>query len=150
MTGRVRRPGLVRLPPGSRVWDAVVAAGGPAPGARLDRLNLARRAADGEQIAVPGPGDPVPPAGAGAGGGAGGGVGGGAGGAGGGDAGAPVDLNSATAEQLDGLPGVGPVLASRVLAWRGQHGRFSRVEELREVTGIGEKLFAQLRARVRV
>jgi competence protein ComEA len=139
VTGRVRRAGLVRLQAGARVWDAILAAGGPSPGAHLDRLNLARRVTDGEQVAVPGPGDPAvaaPPSGAGT----------------GPDGAAPavVDLNAATPEQLDTLPGVGPVLASRIVAWRTEHGRFSRVEELGEVAGIGDKLFAQLRQRVRV
>jgi competence protein ComEA len=146
VSGRVRRAGLVRLAAGSRVWDAVVAAGGPAASARLDRLNLARRLTDGEQVFVPGPNDPVPlqlPVAAGA----------GAPGASAADPGvpaAPVDLNTATAQQLDSLPGVGPVLAQRILAWRAQHGRFSRAEELGEVPGIGDKLFAQLRPRVQV
>jgi len=145
VVGRVRRPGLVRLTPGSRVFDAVTAAGGPSSGARLDRLNLARPVGDGEQILVPGPGDPVPAVAAG-----------GAGAAAGvapGSAGppsTPIDLNTATASDLDALPGVGPVLAGRIVAWRAQHGRFSRVAELGEVAGIGDKLLAQLTPMVAV
>lgn len=146
VTGRVRRPGLVRLPPGSRVWDAVTAAGGAGSGARLDRINLARPLADGEQVLVPGPNDPLPattappvtpsPGGSG-------------GRPGAAESGAKVDLNSATQAELDALPGVGPVLAGRILAWRTEHGRFSRVEELGEVSGIGDKLLAQLTPLVR-
>jgi len=144
VVGRVRRPGLVRLAPGSRVWDAVLAAGGAVPGSRLDRVNLARPVVDGEQVRVPGADDPVPPepppaAGPGA-----AATAGSTGGA------AVIDLNAATAEQLDALPGVGPVLAARILQWRAGHGRFSRVEELGEVDGIGPKLFSHLRPRVRV
>jgi competence protein ComEA len=141
--GKVRRPGLVRLAAGCRVSDAVTAAGGPAPQARLDRLNLARLLGDGEQIMVPGPNDPMPSNGALA-----------------ADVGSPsgaapganglVDLNTATTSSLDALPGVGPVLAGRILAWRTQHGRFSRVAELGEVPGIGDKLLAQLTPLVRV
>lgn len=149
--GRVRRPGLVRLPVGSRVWDAVVAAGGGDPGARLDRLNLARPLGDGEQVTVPGATDPVPipapPAAAASGRGSNRGSGGGVPA---GSSAAPVDLNTATAADLDGLPGVGPVLADRILAWRTQHSRFSRVEELGEVPGIGDKLLARLTPLVRV
>jgi competence protein ComEA len=141
VAGRVQHPGLVRLPPGSRVWDAVVAAGGSTSLARLDRLNLARPLTDGEQVLVPGADDPLPPVAAGS-------VGG-TSLAGSGSA-AVIDLNTATETQLDGLPGVGPVLAGRIVTWRTAHGRFSRVEELSEVTGIGEKLFAQLRPLVRV
>lgn len=157
--GRVRRPGLVRLPPGSRVSDAVTAAGGPAAGARLDRLNLARLLGDGEQILVPGPTDPVPPVAAATGlagpyGPAGSGPAAagaaGASGAAGGVRGTPVDLNAATVGDLDALPGVGPVLAGRILAWRSQHGRFSRVAELGEVPGIGDTLLARLTPLVRV
>ncbi|MDQ1288669.1 MAG: competence protein ComEA [Actinomycetota bacterium] len=144
VAGRVRRPGLVRLPSGSRVWDAVTAAGGVGSGARLDQLNLARPLTDGEQVRVPGPGDPlpvqqppsavpgVPVPGVS--------VGSGVASPGGGR----VDLNRATQVDLDALPGVGPVLAGRILAWRDAHGRFSRVEELGEVTGIGDKLLARL------
>jgi competence protein ComEA len=138
--GRVRRPGLVRLPAGSRVADAVRSAGGAAPGAVLARLNLARVLADGEQLLVPGPGDPEPSGPAGP-------V---PGGAPAGAPGTPVDLNTATQEGLDALPGVGPVLAGRILAWRTQHGRFSTVDELGEVPGIGPKALERLRPLVRV
>ena len=141
VVGRVKRPGLVRLPDGSRVADAVSAAGGVTSGAALFKVNLARRLSDGEQVVIPGPNDPVPLTGAGNGG-AGGTVGSGGGG--------PVDLNSATEQQLDSLPGIGPVTAGRVVAWRSQHGRFTRVDELGEVPGIGPKLLAQLKPLVRV
>jgi competence protein ComEA len=149
VSGHVRRPGLVRLPAGSRVWDAVAAAGGPARGARLDRLNLARPLVDGEKLTVPDADDPLtvapgPAEAASA-------VPGGArAGPGGETSGAVIDLNGATLADLDTLPGVGPVLAGRIMAWRTQHGRFTRVEELGEVTGIGDKLLAQLTPLVRV
>jgi competence protein ComEA len=149
--GRVRRPGLQRLPPGARVADAVRGAGGTTSGAVLTALNLARLLADGEQVVVPGPGDPVP-AGVGGGGGPGGAAsGGGSGGPGGtGAAGSPLDLNTATEAGLDELPGVGPVLAGRIIAWRSQHGRFTSVDELAEVPGIGPKVLERLRPLVRV
>ncbi len=142
VVGRVRRPGLVTLAAGARVADAVAAAGGVTAGAALQRINLARFLADGEQLLVPGPGDPLP---------AGGSVGSGAG-AGTGDAGStpPVDLNTATEAQLDELPGVGPVTAARIIAWRREHQRFTRVEELGEVDGIGAKMLERLRPLVRV
>jgi competence protein ComEA len=144
--GRVRRPGLQRLPPGARVADAVRGAGGTTSGAVLTALNLARLLADGEQVVVPGPGDPVP---AGGGGGPGGAAsGGGTGGTG--AAGSPLDLNTATEAGLDELPGVGPVLAGRIVAWRTQHGRFTSVDELAEVPGIGPKALERLRPLVRV
>jgi competence protein ComEA len=139
VAGKVRRPGLVRVPDGARVADVVASAGGPLPRADLTALNLARRVADGEQILV---GLPQPADGA-----AGGSPAGPATGA------APagkIDLNRATLEQLDTLPGVGPVTAQRILDWRTQHGRFSAVEQLREVEGIGERRFSQLRTQVTV
>jgi competence protein ComEA len=137
--GRVRRPGLVRLAAGSRVADAVRSAGGAAPGAVLARLNLARLLTDGEQLLVPGPGDSVPPAAPST-----------APGAGTGSPASPLDLNAATQEALDALPGVGPVLAGRIMAWRAAHGRFTSVDELGEVPGIGPKALERLRPLVRV
>jgi competence protein ComEA len=135
VAGKVRHPGLVRLPDGSRVADAIAKAGGPLRGADLTMLNLARRVTDGEQILV---GLPQPPPGPGAA------PGGAASPAGGGK----VDLNRATLEQLDALPGIGPVTAQRILDWRAKHGRFASVDQLREVEGIGERRFGQLRMQV--
>ncbi len=143
VSGKVRRPGIQRLPAGSRVADALRAAGGVRPGANTDGLNRARLLADGEQVLV---GTPAPVAGAGVSGGA-------AAGAGGAAAGsaptAPVSLNTATADQLDTLPGVGPVLAQHIIDYRTQHGGFRSVDELREVNGIGDRRFADLRNLVR-
>lgn len=133
VAGRVRRPGLVRLPAGARVDDAIRAAGGATGG--LGLLNLARRLVDGEQVLVGVASGGAPGAG-------------GTSGPGGG--GSLLDLNAATAEQLDGLPGIGPVLAQRIVDWRTEHGRFAGVEQLREVPGIGESKFRQLRAKVTV
>lgn len=149
VVGQVRRPGVVRLPPGSRVLDAIKAAGGATSSADLNHLNLARPAADGEQILVPKPGESIPGGGAP---GAGGGLPGSAvqGSPGAGSAGGLVDLNTADATALDSLPGVGPVIAQRILDWRTQHGRFSSVDELGEVSGIGDKLLAQIGPKVRV
>ena len=141
VVGQVRRPGVVRLPVGSRVLDAVQAAGGETSEADLSYINLARLVADGEQIVVPKPGESIPAPGA---------PGTGQGSSGMGSAGSLIDLNSADASALDTLPGVGPVLAQRILDWRAQHGRFSSVDELGEVTGIGDKLLAQIRPKVTV
>ncbi|MCU1537806.1 MAG: competence protein ComEA helix-hairpin-helix repeat protein [Humibacillus sp.] len=150
VVGQVVRPGLVRLPVGSRVADAVTAAGGARSGADLSALNLARLLVDGEQLHVPRPGELVTPAPGSAGppGATGGSAGGATSGGGGGVAAAPVSLNSADLSALDSLPGVGPVLAQRILDWRTEHGRFTSVDELGEVSGIGDKLLAQLRPRV--
>jgi competence protein ComEA len=138
VAGKVRRPGLYRLPPGSRIDDAVHAAGGALPGVDLTPLNLAAKVTDGQQIAVgrPGAGPNV-------------GAEGTAGAAGSGPA-ALVDLNSATLEQLETLPGVGPVLGQHILDWRTAHGQFATVEQLRDVSGIGDVKFAALRSRVTV
>ncbi|MFB7080559.1 helix-hairpin-helix domain-containing protein [Streptomyces sp. NPDC056308] len=135
VSGKVRKPGVLRLPSGSRVADALRAAGGARPGADLAGLNRARVLMDGEQIVV---GVPPGPAGTG-------GAGGVAPGAGSGPVAGPVSLNQATVEQLDTLPGVGPVLAQHIIDYRTQHGGFRSVDELREVNGIGDRRFADLR-----
>ncbi len=145
VAGAVRTPGIVSLPPGARVLDAVAAAGGLTEGADPAGVNLARPVVDGEQLVVPKVGEAPAPAAAGGGGGAGGASAGSAGGAG-----AVVDLNTATLADLDGLPRIGPALAQRILDWREAHGRFASVDQLREVTGIGDKIFADLKDRVRV
>ena len=134
--GEVRRPGLVRLPRGSRVADALRSAGGAKPGASTANVNLARLVVDGEQIVVGAVSTQ--------------GQLGSTGGGGGADPSATVDLNAATVEQLDALPGVGPVLAQRIVDWRTAHGRFSDVAQLREVDGIGERKYGDLAKRVRV
>ncbi|MEV7378352.1 ComEA family DNA-binding protein [Streptomyces lydicus] len=143
VVGKVRHPGIHRMPQGARVIDALQAAGGVLQGASTRGLNRARLLTDGEQIVV---GEAGASAGAGGGGGAGPGTvgGGGAPGAGGGPAG-PVSLSTATEQQLDALPGVGPVLARHIIEFRTQHGGFTSVEQLRQVTGIGDRRFADLR-----
>jgi len=133
--GTVRRPGVVTLPGGSRVRDALAAAGGLLPGASTTSVNLAEPLSDGEQIVLGGRDGPA--------------VGGRGSGAAAG-AGGRVNLNSATESDLEGLPGVGPVTAQRILEFRRAHGRFSSVDELREVPGIGPAKFTTLRPRVRV
>ena len=123
VVGRVSRPGLVTLPEGARVADAVEAAGGPLPGADVTSVNLAALLADGQQVAigVPGADPPATPAGAPA----------GTGGSG------AVDLNTAGVTELEDLPGVGPVLASRIVEHRERNGPFQAVEDLQDVPGIG-------------
>ncbi|MEU4077346.1 ComEA family DNA-binding protein [Streptomyces venezuelae] len=140
--GKVRRPGVLTLPAGSRVVDALRAAGGVKPGADLTGLNRARVLFDGEQVLVGLPGAPVGAPGGASGAGAGS-------GAGGGGPGVPLSLNTATVEQLDTLPGVGPVLARHIVDHRTERGGFRSVGELREVNGIGERRFADLRPLVR-
>lgn len=133
VAGAVRQPGVVRLPAGSRVADAIAAAGGARVDAVVDALNLAALVEDGERIVVPTATEaPVAHADAVV------------------DADGRLDLNRATADDLDGLPGIGPVLASRVIAWRDQHGPFREVGQLREVPGIGERTFQALADLVRV
>lgn len=140
---------------GDRVGDAVTAAGGASKSADVAAVNLARVLVDGEQIVVPKPGEVVPGQGAAGSGGVGAGAAtggpgqaGGSGSGGAGAAGGAVSLNSADLSALDTLPGVGPVLAQRILDWRTEHGRFTSVEELGEVSGIGDKLLAQLTPKV--
>jgi competence protein ComEA len=132
VVGAVRRPGLYQLADGSRVADALARAGGSTRKAQLELVNLAARVADGEQIVVPRRGAPVAAVAAGA-----------------SSAGAattgPVHLNTATLEQLDSLPGVGPVTAQKILDYRRQHGSFRSVDELDAVPGIGPARLAQLR-----
>jgi competence protein ComEA len=148
VVGAVRRPGVYRLRLGQRVEDAIRRAGGASGATDLQAINLAAKIADGQQVVVP------RRAAAGGGGAAAG--GGGLGGApvGGGAAGAapsaPINLNSATAEQLDTLDGVGPATAQKILEYRTQHGGFSSVEDLAQVSGIGPKKLEALKAQVTV
>ncbi len=141
VAGKVRRPGLVRLPAGARVADALQAAGGANAGADPALLNLARKVVDGELILVGVTPPPGAPAAAGP----------AAGPAGAAPApGAPVNLNTATLADLDTLPGVGPVLAQRILDHREQHGGFASVGDLRKVDGIGSSRYEQLKDLVTV
>lgn len=149
VVGLVHKPGLVTLPGGARIADALTAAGGALDGADLIGLNMARRLADGEQILVGvtaplgtrssgasavGPANAAPAAH----------------GAAGAAVKGVVDLNVATADQLDALPGVGPVMAAAIVAWRDKNGRFTAVEQLGEVDGIGPVRLEKLRELVRV
>lgn len=127
VAGQVIAPGIVDLPAGSRVHEAIAAAGGASAEADLDAVNLARVLVDGEQVYVPQPGEAVPVAARGS------------------AAVGLVDLNAADLADLDALPGIGPVLAQRILDWRSEHGRFTSVEELGEVSGIGPTLLAKIR-----
>jgi len=137
VAGKVRRPGIAVLPAGSRVVDALEAAGGARPGVDLSTLNLARPLVDGEQVLV---GVPAPVGVLGA------------------EAPAPVDpsvgplvnLNTATAGELETLPDVGPVTAEAILAWRSEHGGFTAVDELLEVDGIGDATLATIAPHVTV
>lgn len=133
VTGAVGQPGLVVLAAGSRVADAVAGAGGARPDADLGALNLAREVADGERVAVPSISRPDPP---------------------GPDQAAEhdgavlpdgrIDLNAATAADLEQLPGIGPVLAARIVQHRDEHGPFAAAGDLRAVPGIGEQTFQRL------
>jgi len=137
--GAVTRPGLYTLADGARVVDAIGAAGGMTDDADQSGVNLARQLSDGEQLIVPRVGDPaaVPAAGDGA---------------SGGSAlpGGKVNLNTATDEQLETLPRVGPAMAAKIIAWRTENGRFTSVDDLMNVSGIGEKTFDGLKDQVTV
>ncbi|WP_246080452.1 ComEA family DNA-binding protein [Nonomuraea mesophila] len=133
VAGKIRKPGVYLLPAGARVTDAVTAAGGVSRKASLDSLNLARRLVDGEQIVVGAPpgtmaqASPIT-----------------------GPAGGVIDLNTATPDQLEELPGVGEVLAARIAEFRTTHGAFTSVDQLREVSGIGPRKFDEIKPKVRV
>jgi competence protein ComEA len=159
VAGAVARPGVVELPAGSRLHEALTAAGGPTAAADPDRLNLAAVLEDGQKILVPERGQPeaadggaASPADSGSGdeGNAGTGSTGNTGAQGGGSGGSKINLNTAGVEELGTLPRVGPVLAQRIVDWRKQHGRFQKVDELDAVEGIGPKLLEALRPLVRV
>ncbi len=154
VSGAVASPGVVRLPPGARVDDALRAAGGATGEAELASVNLARPVVDGEQIHVPVPGEEppavaapapaadAPPAGdAGAGDGTAG---------GGGEVGGLIDLNTASVAELDELPGVGPAIAQRIVDHREQNGPFESVDQLEEVSGIGPATLEKMRDRATV
>ena len=131
VAGAVRRPGLYRLATGSRVADALAAAGGAAARAEVAAVNLAAPLADGEQVLVPARGAVAAPAGAD-----------------GSAPTAPVDLNSATAEELDALPGVGPVTAQKIVDYRQAHGPYTSVDDLDAIPGIGPSRIENLRGLV--
>jgi competence protein ComEA len=131
VTGAVRRPGVYRMPAGSRVDDAVTRAGGAAPGAELEAINLAARLADGQQVVVP---EAVP--------------GGGAAAAGASSEEGPISLGTATAEQLEEIEGIGPVTAEDIVAFRDEHGGLSSIDQLDQVPGIGPATMESLRARL--
>ena len=141
--GAVVRPGVVELVEGARVRDAIAAAGGLTEEADPGELNLAAVVSDGAQIVI---GDRKKPRGEirGEGG------DGGAGGGGSGNGGRKLSLNGATQAEFEALPGVGPVTAGRIVAWREEHGKFTRIEELQEIDGIGPKTYAQLAPLVRL
>jgi competence protein ComEA len=134
VAGAVRHAGLYRLRSGSRIDDAIAAAGGPTAKAQLDSVNLAAPVADGEQVVVPGRGAAGAVAASSP--------------AAGSSPSAPLDLNSATLEQLEGLPGIGPVTAQKILDYRQAHGAFHSIGELEGVPGIGPAHMAQLKGLV--
>ncbi len=139
VAGKVRHPGIYRLPSGARVYAALEAAGGVRTGVSTVALNLAAPLQDGEQVVVGRAESAAPPTGVATG-----------PAAASSAAAGPVDLNTASLEQLEALPGVGPVLGQNILDWRDAHGGFSSVDQLRQVSGIGDIRLAQLRALVSI
>lgn len=129
VTGAVRDPGVYRMPAGSRVNDAVARAGGAAPRAQLEAINLAARLADGQQVVVP---ERLPGGGA----------------ATGVDGEGPISLGTATVEQLEEIEGIGPVTAEAIVGFRDEHGGLSSVEQLDQVSGIGPATMDSLRERL--
>jgi competence protein ComEA len=131
VSGQVHRPGVVELPPGSIVEQAIQAAGGALPSADLESLNLAEPLQDGQQVVVPMPGIDPPPAAP--------------------DGGAElIRINTATAGELEGLPGIGPVLAQNILKYRQAHGPFATPEDLLNVSGIGPSTLESIRELIQV
>ena len=130
VAGAVERPGVYRLPAGSRVEDAVERAGGPSAGAELEAVNRAARLADGQQVVVPERG----PAGVAF--------------AGGGDEEGPISLGTATVDQLDTIDGIGPVTAQDIVEFRDEHGGLASVDQLDQVSGIGPATMESLRTRL--
>jgi len=130
VTGAVRRPGVYRMPAGSRVDDAVARAGGAAPRAQLEAINLAARLADGQQVVVP---ERAP---------------GGAAAIGAGAEEGPISLGTATVEQLEEIEGIGPVTAGAIVEFRDEHGGLSSVDQLDQVPGIGPTTMDSLRERL--
>ena len=143
VVGAVVRPGLYEVGAGSRVADALARAGGPTPAADLNQINLAAKLADGQQLVVPEKGAPGSAASASA-----GPVAGGAPGSGSSAARQPVNLNSATVDQLNSLDGIGPKTAQKIIDYREAHGGFKSIEELLEVPGIGPAKFEQIKGQV--
>ncbi|CAN5892031.1 hypothetical protein BH23ACT12_BH23ACT12_19840 [soil metagenome] len=136
VSGQVTTPGVYTLPDGSRVQDAVAAAGGPLGESDANALNLAAVVSDGQKVTVPKPGEAVP-------------VDGGSG-AEGAMPGGKINLNLAAAAQLEELPGVGPVLAERIVSHRQTKGRFTSVRQLMEVSGFGPKKYESLKDQITV
>lgn len=139
--GAVRRPGVVELPSGSRVVDAIKSAGGVLPRADTGSLNLAQVLIDGEQVVVPREGDTAAPPGP---------VGTTSPAPGSAPAAELVSVNTATEVELETLPGIGPVLAAAIIEWRTQNGGFTSIDQLQEVSGIGPSTFADLAPLVRL
>ena len=129
VSGAVKKPDVYSLPPGSIVKDALSAAGGPAEDADLDRINLAARVNDGMQVHFPRKGEPAAAPGS----------------PGAAPASGPLDVNTATLEQLDALPGVGPAIAQRIIDYRAEHGPFTAVDQLKDVKGVGDALFEKIK-----
>jgi len=124
VSGKVRHPGVYHLSTGARAQDALIAAGGALPGIDLSSINQAEILVDGTQLLV---GITAPASGGGV-----------------------LSLNHASATELDSLPGVGPVLAGRIVSWRKAHGRFTSIEQLRDVSGVGDAKFADLKSLIRL
>jgi len=137
VTGAVRKPGVYRMPAGSRVNDAVKRAGGATGKAAVDSINLAARLADGQQVVVP---EEAP--------GGGGAAAGAAIGAAGAEEDAPISLSTATAAELDTIDGIGPVTAEDIIDFREEHGGLSSVDQLDQISGIGPATMEALRERL--